>query len=433
MLSCFKIMQIIRHYRILLFDFAYDILLLDKIQSFFTETVSCFGKFQSRGWWIPFMKIALLGFGVVGRGVYELAAARSDIQVTHVLSRRDLSLPGVVVTNDFQEILLDSSIDTVVEVMGGLHPAWDYVRASIEAGKNVVTANKAMVAEFYDELVALIERHDVKFRCTAAVGGGISWLSELERVRRCESIRMVGGIMNGTCNFILDAMTKGGLTYTEALMQAQQLGYAEANPSADVDGIDTWHKLIISCNVAFGVSLNRHQIPVCGIRNILAEDVAQFHNHGLCCKLAATGLMQGGQFSAYVQPTLYPHSDIEATVPENYNLITFEGNTSGRHSFYGQGAGRYPTAYNVVQDCVDFTQGRGFYAPLHSAEQVCNHQKMRYYVRGAVDSWLESHTSDRWGKAVITQPVSVEDMHAWCAKYPTVFIAALSERKDIPC
>ncbi len=379
------------------------------------------------------MKIALLGFGVVGRGVYELVAPRSDIQVTHVLCRRDLTLPDAIVTHDFQDILLDSSIDTIVEVMGGLHPAWDYVREAILAGKNIITANKAMVAEFYDELLPLVQEKNILFRCTAAVGGGIGWLSELERVRRCETIRKVGGIMNGTCNYILDSMTRHGVTYAEALSQAQHLGYAEANPTTDVDGIDTWHKLIISSNVAFGVSMNKHQIPVHGIRNILAEDVAQFRSHGLCCKLVSTGQMQGGHFCAYVQPTLFYQDEIESTVPTNYNLITLEGNTSGRQSFYGQGAGRYPTAYNVVQDCIDFTHNHGFYSVCQRKVDICNDNRMQYYVRGSSDSWLEERTVETWGKAAITAPVSVEEMHAWCAKYPNVFMAALPERKDIQC
>ncbi len=379
------------------------------------------------------MKAALLGFGVVGRGVYELVASRTDIEITHVLCRRELSLSDAIVTHDFQEILLDPSIDTVIEVMGGLHPAWDYVRSAILAGKNVITANKAMVAEFYDELLPLVQQQNVLFRCTAAVGGGIGWLSELERVRRCETIRKVGGIMNGTCNYILDAMTQSDLTYAEALSQAQHLGYAEANPSTDVDGIDTWHKLIVSANIAFGVSLNKHQVPVWGIRNISAEDVTQFRSHGLCCKLVSTGQMQGGQFSAFVQPTLFSSCDIESTVPSNYNLITLEGNTSGRQSFYGQGAGRYPTAYNVVQDCIDFTQHHGFYSSCQGKVDVHNEQLMQYYVRGASDSWLQAHTAELWEKAVITVPVSVAQMHLWCAKYPNVFMAALPERKDILC
>ena len=203
------------------------------------------------------MKIGLLGFGVVGRGVYELANARADTKILRILCRKEISVPDAAVTHDFDDILNDSEIDTVIEAIGGLHPAWEYVQAAMKAGKNVVTANKALVATYYDELFALVHETDVLFRCTAAVGGGISWLSSLERCRRCESIRQVSGIMNGTCNYILDSMTRLGLRYEEALAQAQALGYAESDPSADVDGIDTWHKLIISSNVAFGVSLHR--------------------------------------------------------------------------------------------------------------------------------------------------------------------------------
>ena len=170
------------------------------------------------------MRIGLLGFGTVGRGVYELTAAREDMQVVRVLCRRELNLPDADVTHCFEDILNDDSIDTVVEAIGGLQPAWDYVRRSIEAGKHVITANKALVATFYDQLLPLTEEKGVMLRCTASVGGGIGWLSELERVRRCESVSHVGGIMNGTCNYILDAMTRLGLGYDEALRQAQALG-----------------------------------------------------------------------------------------------------------------------------------------------------------------------------------------------------------------
>mgnify|MGYP000094878880 CR=1 FL=1 len=157
------------------------------------------------------MKIGLLGFGVVGRGVYELTRGRDDMQVVKVLRREDMQLPDAKTVRDIRDIVEDDSIDTVVETMGGLHPAYDYVRAAIAAGKNVVTANKAMVCTFYDELLPLVKEKGVCFRCTAAVGGGIGWLSELERARRVQSIREVGGIMNGTCNYILDNMTRQGL------------------------------------------------------------------------------------------------------------------------------------------------------------------------------------------------------------------------------
>ena len=369
------------------------------------------------------MKIGLLGFGVVGRGVYELTRGSDDMQVVKVLRREDMQLPDAKTVRDIRDIVEDDSIDTVVEVMGGLHPAYDYVRAAIEAGKNVVTANKALVCTFYDELLPLVQEKGVCFRCTAAVGGGIGWLSELERARRVQSIREVGGIMNGTCNYILDNMTRQGLNYDDVLKQAQALGYAEADPSTDVDGIDTWHKAILSDNIAFGVSLDKGTVPVAGIRNIKAEDVENFKAHGLVCKLISTGKRENGVISAYVQPTLVKDGEPEAAVPMNYNLITFVGETSQRMSFFGQGAGRYPTAYNVVQDLVDVLSGKGFYAPYGEPQSADNSETLTYYVRG---NWT-GEIVDRWGDAVITAPVTVSEIHAWLKENPEAFIAAIAE------
>ena len=283
------------------------------------------------------MRIGLLGFGTVGKGVYELTSARKDMQVVKVLCRKERTLPDAEVTHDFQDILRDDSIDTVVETIGGLHPAKEYVMAALEAGKNVVTANKAMMAHFYDEILPLAEKKGVFLRCTASVGGGIGWLSELERVRRIETIRQVGGIMNGTCNYILDAMTRTGASYEEALSQAQALGYAEANPTTDVDGIDTWHKLILSSNIAFGVSVNSDSVPAAGIRHISAADVSNFAEHGMVCKLVSTGIMDDGRLAAFVQPTLFKQGEPEAAVPANFNLITLVGSASGRMRWMADG------------------------------------------------------------------------------------------------
>ena len=371
------------------------------------------------------MKIGLLGFGVVGRGVYDLTADRDDIQVAKVICLEDITLPDAEVTKDFNSILTDDSIDTVVEAMGGLHPAYEFVRASIEAGKNIVTSNKALMATFYDELIPLAKEKGVLIRCTAAVGGGIGWLSELERARRSQTIQQVGGIMNGTCNYILDSMTRLGQDYDEALSQAQKLGYAEANPTTDVDGIDTWHKVILSSNIAFGISVDESTVPAAGIRHIKAEDVANFKEHGLVCKLLSTGIMADGKLSAFVHPTLVPVGEPEAAVPANYNLITLIGSASGRMSFYGQGAGRYPTAYNVVQDCTDVLRGNGFYSPYGGKVAADNSLLRQFYVRGDKDSWLEENTQETWNNAVITKPVSVCAMHAWLKEHPGTFIAAL--------
>jgi len=372
------------------------------------------------------MRIGLLGFGVVGRGVYDLVSRRSDMTVASVVCLEEVTLPDARVTKDFSEVLSDSTIDTVVECMGGLHPAYEFVRAAMEAGKNIVTSNKALVATYYDELLPLAQRMGIRFRCTAAVGGGIGWLSELERARRSQQLLQVGGIMNGTCNYILDSMTRLGLGYTDALSKAQALGYAEANPATDVDGIDTWHKIILSANVAFGMSLDKNDVPVAGIRHINAEDVENFRANGYVCKLIATAKCSDeGEISAFVQPTLVPQSAPEAAVPANYNLITLVGEHSGRMSFFGQGAGRYPTAYNVVQDCTDVLAGRGFYSPYGRMVNVRNQEKMRYYIRAEKDSWLEENCQDVWGSATVTGPVSVSDLHQWLRGHADAFVAAI--------
>ena len=373
------------------------------------------------------MRIGLLGFGVVGRGVYDLTATREDISVVKVVCLEDVTLPDAEVTKNFQDVLNDESIDTVVEAMGGLHPAYEFVRAAIEAGKHIVTSNKALVASFYDELIPLAKEKGVCFRCTAAVGGGIGWLSELERARRMQTIEKVGGIMNGTCNYILDSMTRLGLGYDEALKQAQALGYAEANPTTDVEGIDTWHKVILSSNIGFGISLDTATVPVSGISKIKASDVENFTAKGLVCKLISTGKCKDGKVSADVQPTLVKLGEPESAVPANYNLITLVGSASGRMSFYGQGAGRYPTAYNVVQDCADVLAGKGFYSPYGEKVAAENTDTLRYYVSGAADAWLEENTAETWGDAVVTVPVSVDKIHAWRKANPDAFIAAFAE------
>ena len=376
------------------------------------------------------MRVGLLGFGVVGKGVYDIVAKLPNIQVVKVLCLEDISLPDAQVVSSFQAILEDDTIDTVIEAMGGLHPAYEFVRAAMEAGKNIVTSNKALVASFYDDLIPLAEEKGLKFRCTAAVGGGIGWLSELERANRVQTITQVGGIMNGTCNYILDSMTRKGLGYRDALSQAQGLGYAEANPTTDVEGIDTWHKVILSSNIAFGISLDKESVPAAGISQITAEDVQNFASHGYVCKLISTGKRTENGFSVFVQPTLCPQGSPEAAVPTNYNLITLIGDTSQRMSFYGQGAGRYPTAYNVVQDCMDILSGKGFYCGYGPKVTVTNDIPMVYYIRGCEDGSLDSVIADRWGNAIITKPTAVQAIHDWRKAHPDAFIAALPAQED---
>lgn len=378
------------------------------------------------------MNIALLGFGVVGSGVYEWCRSREDLHVCRVLIRSDKPEIAGIATRDFDDILHDPNIDVVAEVMGGLHPAYEYVTAALKAGKHVVTANKALVAAYYRELTALADVCGKALLCTAAVGGGIPWLINLARCKKLDHICRLGGIMNGTSNFIMDAMHKSPVSFPVILKKAQELGYAEADPSADIDGNDIRRKLVISANIAFDALLNEEDIPMFGIRTVTDGDIRTFQSRGFVCKLLAEAAQAESGVCAYIEPTLVSASALEAAVPANFNLITYEGEQIGRQSFYGQGAGQMPTAANVVQDCLSIAEGRrAFYAEKAVPTALDGSGEAHpYYVRTAApDTWLRSHTADTWDKGIVTGAVNTYDMLAWAKRQrevdPTCFIAGI--------
>ncbi len=378
------------------------------------------------------MNIGLLGCGVVGGGILDFCAGREDLTVTKVLVRRPRPDLGALAVTDIADIVNDEAIGIVAEVMGGLHPAYEYICAALKAGKHVVTANKAVISAYYPELTGLARECGVSLRCTAAVGGGIPWLTNLERCKRLDSICELGGIMNGTTNFIMDAMHASPVSFPEILKQAQELGYAEADPSADIDGDDVRRKLTISANIAFDALVQEEDIPMFGIRTVTDGDIRAFKAHGFVCKLLATAKAAEGGVCAFIEPTLVDSHDLEAAVPKNFNLITYCGEKVGRHSFFGQGAGRYPTAFNAVEDCLDIVAGKpGFYTQaMKPAPVLCGGEAHPYYVRTACpDAFLQSVTVEHWGDGVVTACVSVEEMLRWgraqLAKDPGCFLAGI--------
>lgn len=378
------------------------------------------------------MNIGLLGCGVVGGGILDFCAGREDLTVTKVLVRRPRPDLGALAVTDIADIVNDEAIGIVAEVMGGLHPAYEYICAALKAGKHVVTANKAVISAYYSELTGLARECGVSLRCTAAVGGGIPWLTNLERCKRLDSICELGGIMNGTTNFIMDAMHASPVSFPEILKQAQELGYAEADPSADIDGDDVRRKLTISANIAFDALVQEEDIPMFGIRTVTDGDIRAFKAHGFVCKLLATAKAAEGGVCAFIEPTLVDSHDLEAAVPKNFNLITYCGEKVGRHSFFGQGAGRYPTAFNAVEDCLDIVAGKpGFYTQaMKPAPVLCGGEAHPYYVRTACpDAFLQSVTVEQWGDGVVTACVSVEEMLRWgraqLAKDPGCFLAGI--------
>lgn len=379
------------------------------------------------------MVVAILGHGTVGGGVYELLKNRSNITVKYVLDRSPIAELGAVSVTDFSTILNDGEVDTVVEVMGGLEPAHEYVAAAMCAGKNIVTANKHLLAAYYDELTTLAKETGIGFRTSAAVGGGIPWLPNLQRLKRIGAINEICGIMNGTTNYILSMMHKKGYDYESVLHDAQSFGYAEADPTADIEGYDIQRKLMISANIAFDASLTEQQVPAAGIAGITREDIAGFNEMGYVCKLYATAKrVADGAILAVVEPTLFKTETLEAAVPANYNLITAVSEYAGRQSFFGEGAGRWPTAAAVVQDLLDLCERKqGFYTQLSQplpSNNMC--EERRYYVRYIVDTWfMDGCVEKRWGNGVLTRPVSPAQMHSWYVEArsndPGIFFAAL--------
>lgn len=378
------------------------------------------------------MRIALLGLGTVGYGVYEFLQKRSDMEVACALS---LVVPDGVtcpIAKSIDDILSDESIDTVVEVIGGLHPAYEWVKGALSAGKNVITANKLLIAKHYSELVALSKERGVALRCTAAAGGGIPWLTSLKRCAEQEPVIRISGIMNGTTNFILDTMHRTGGSFADALKEAQRLGYAEANPADDLNGADIRRKLVISSNIAYGGVVNEDDVAVEGIEHIQDVDINAFKRMGRVCKLIAASRKLDGCIAAYIEPSLVPPSMPESAIPDNYNLISLTGQHIGKQSFYGQGAGRYPTAYNVLQDCVDVLGGVDcFYTDRLEPLRVDNSSVERpYYVRtNGVDKWLQARIDKMLDCGIMTKAVSVTEIHAWAKERrktdPSCFIASL--------
>ena len=238
--------------------------------------------------------------------------------------------------------------------------------------------------------------------------------------------------MNGTTNFIMDAMHKAPVDFPAILKEAQELGYAEADPSADIDGDDIRRKLCISANIAFDAVLDETAIPTFGIRTVTASDIAAFKAHGFVCKLLAAAEATENGVCAYVEPTLVDAGEPEAAVPANYNLITYTAERIGRQSFFGQGAGRFPTAANVVQDCLTILAGdKSFYTDKAAAAVLDGSAEAHpYYVRTAApDDFLRSVTADDWGAGVITGAVNTCDMLAWARRQlavdPSCFIAGI--------
>ena len=317
------------------------------------------------------MKIGLCGLGTVGSGTWHVlrenaglleARAGARLQVVHVGARRDnpaCDLSGVRVSRDIFDVARDPEVEILVELIGGTTVAREVVEAAIVAGKHVVTANKALIAEYGNEIFSLADRHSVEVRYEAAIAGGIPIVKVLREGLAGNRIEWLAGIINGTANFILTEMRDKGREFAEVLAEAQALGYAEADPAFDVEGTDAAHKLVILASLAFGIPLRFKSVYTEGITGLMTQDVSYARELGYVIKHLGIAKQNGAGVELRVHPTLVPDHRLLADVDGVKNAILVEGNAVGPTLYYGAGAGGAPTASAVVADLVDLARVSG--------------------------------------------------------------------------
>ncbi len=319
------------------------------------------------------VKVGLIGLGTVGSGVVEIirrhredfrSRAGVDIELVRFADRNtdrftDLGLPAEACTTDAFELLRDPEVDIVIELIGGTGVAREVVLAALEGGKNVVTANKALLANHGEEVMQAAEKHGVDLYFEASVGGGIPIIGPLKHSLTSNEIDTVMGIVNGTTNYMLTRMAEDGLDYASALAEAQAKGFAEADPTADVEGLDAAAKIAILSSIAFNSRVVMSQVPTEGITNITPTDIAYAQKMDSQIKLLAIGRRVGEQIDVRVHPTMIPNSHPLASVAGVYNAIYVIGDSVGKTMFFGEGAGSLPAASAVVGDVIEVARRVG--------------------------------------------------------------------------
>lgn len=313
------------------------------------------------------VKVGLIGFGTIGRGVVKLflnsgnnISTKSSIKVElkkicdlDIRTDRGIKVPKDMLTSNIDDILNDPEIDIVIELMGGYKPALDFVLKALNSGKHVVTANKAMLSRYWDEINLAAAKNKVDIMAEASVGGGIPILRAMETGLAANRIEKIMAILNGTCNYILSKMTFDRMTFDAALKEAQAKGFAEANPTLDIEGFDTMHKIVILSTLAFGTRIKESDVPVQGIKSVDYTDIKYADEFGYVMKLLAIAERSGeNSVNIRVHPALVSKKHLLASVNYEFNAIYLKGDAVGETLFYGKGAGEMPTASAVLSDVI---------------------------------------------------------------------------------
>ena len=384
------------------------------------------------------VKAALLGAGTVGSGVYELVKERQEdfphicgtqIEIAKILvrdaSKEREGIPSELLTDNWKEIIADDSISIIIEVMGGIEPAKSYLLEAMKAGKQVVTANKDLIAEHGHELLDTAEQYGCDFKFEAAVAGCVPIIQILKQSMSSENITEIMGIVNGTTNYILTRMTQSGLSYDEALKEATDLGYAEADPTADIEGYDAGRKMAIMASIAFNSRVTFDDVYTEGITNITAKDIKYAEAMGCTIKLLGVAKNTESGIEVRVHPMLIPSDHPLATVNDSFNAVFVHGDAVDDAMFYGRGAGEFPTASAVMGDIIDVARNIQFYCtgrihctcykelPIKKITEI----ESKYFMRLLVDDkpGVLAQIADTLGKnqvsiAQVIQKNKVNDM-----------------------
>ena len=342
--------------------------------------------------------VGILGFGTVGAGVADGLLKHRDVMAKRlgvdivlrkiadldITTDRGIQVPDGVLTTDAKGVLADPEIDIIVETIGGTGVAKTFVLEALNGGKCVVTANKKLLAEYGHEIFETAAKNDVDIYFGASVGGGIPIIRVLREGLAGNEIESIHGILNGTCNYILTRMENEGLPFESVLKDAQKLGYAEANPSLDIDGFDTAHKACILAALAYGFQPGVDQVQVEGIRNLDGADVKYAADFGYRIKLLAVVAKDGSEVEVGVHPTLIPFSHMLANVNDAFNAAYVKGDMSDYTMYYGRGAGRAPTASTVIGDIGDIARNLA-YDETRYARGVPNYAEGKVRLRAAGD------------------------------------------------
>ena len=355
------------------------------------------------------VRVGLIGFGTVGAGVASLLFGKGkpflkgrnyDLELVKIadldITRdRGVSVPEGVLTTDVSEVLDNPDIDIVIELIGGYEPALTFTLRAFANGKSVVTANKALIAVHGSELFDAALRADVSYMFEASVGGGIPLIRGIVNGLNANVIQSIYGILNGTTNYILTGMARGGCDYGEVLAKAQKLGYAEADPTSDISGQDALNKIVILARLALGADLSPRDVYCEGIENVSIRDIEYAYDLGYIIKLLAIAKRhEDGRVEVRVHPTLVSTESIMAYVEDEFNAVEIYGDAVGREIFYGKGAGKMPTASAVVSDTVEVAERLLTGAPTNVSRIILNDHgpglvdmselDLRYYLRFTV-------------------------------------------------